>query len=204
MDLAQIFNSYGSDKDINGYTGLYHTLFYRMKNDPIQLLEIGIGTMIPNAPSSMVGYGLGDYKPGASLRSWRDFFPNAQIVGVDIQPDTQFVEDRIRTFLCNSADTATSQELLTSLNTQFDIIIDDGSHHHDNQLSTLKNFFPAVKANGIYIIEDIYPGSPVSTNPFLIQNIVGDCPFFFSGVKNNLCIIYKNPIKSAFAERNNW
>jgi len=204
LDLSQIISKYGSDKDINGYTPLYHTLFNRMRNQYINLLEIGIGTMIPNVSSSMVGYGIGDYKPGASLRAWRDYFSKGNIIGVDIQEDTQFSEERIRTFLCNSTDNSSVFNLMSGLNTKFDIIIDDGSHYFQHQLDTLKNIFPYLKDNGIYVIEDIGEHSPLSTNPLLIQKIVNNNPFFFSGVKNNLCIIYKNPLQSEYLEFNNW
>ncbi len=32
---------------------------------------------------------------GASLRMWRDYFPNAQIVGADIDPKYMFADERI-------------------------------------------------------------------------------------------------------------
>lgn len=204
MDLSQLFNRYGSDKDINGYTPLYCALFNHLKNEKLNLLEVGIGTMIPNVPSSMVGYGLGDYKPGASLRAWRDFFVNANIIGVDIQPDTQFTEDRIQTFLCNSTNNDEVKSLMSTFDTNMDIIIDDGSHHYAHQLQTLENFFPYLKDDGIYVIEDIPISSELSKNPFSIQKIVGENPFFFTGLKNNMCVILKHPLKSIFAEKNNW
>jgi len=205
MDISQIINKYGSDKDRNGYVPLYHTLFDKMKKDPLNFLEIGIGTMIPDVCSSMVGYGIGDYKPGASLRSWRDYFTNSNIYGFDIQPDTQFTEDRIRTFLCDSTNSSSVKESIDKLNNIiFDVIIDEGSHYFAHQLRTLENMFPHLKENGIYVIEDIGEGSPLSCNPFLIQNIIGDNPFFFAGVKNNLCVIYKNKIKSDYSHINNW
>lgn len=204
-DISQIINKYGSDKDRNGYVPLYHTLFDKLKKERLNFLEIGIGTMIPDVCSSMVGYGIGEYKPGASLRSWRDYFANSNIYGFDIQPDTQLEdEERIKTFLCDSTNKYSVKDTMYKLNIEFDIIIDDGSHYFEHQLKTIENFFPYLKENGIYIIEDIGEGSPLSYNPFLIQNIVGENPFFFSGVKNNLCIIYKNKIKSQYSHINNW
>ncbi len=99
-DLCDLFNKYGSDKDRNGYAQVYHTLFHKLCDQPINFLEIGIGTMIPGVASSMQGYALEGYKPGGSLRAWRDYFVNGRIVGVDIQPDTQFTdEQRIETYL---------------------------------------------------------------------------------------------------------
>ena len=44
------------------------------------LIECGLGTNNINFKSSMGING----KPGASLRMWRDFFPSARIIGVDI------------------------------------------------------------------------------------------------------------------------
>jgi hypothetical protein len=43
-------------------------LFTHLKEAPISLLEVGIGTMLPGN-SSMKGYMSDDYKPGASLRA---------------------------------------------------------------------------------------------------------------------------------------
>jgi hypothetical protein len=55
MDLAGLFNMYGSDKDRNGYSHLYSIIFDHLKNNEMNVLEIGIGTMIPNVSSSMRG-----------------------------------------------------------------------------------------------------------------------------------------------------
>jgi hypothetical protein len=57
--LRQLIDHYGSDKNLNEYTPIYHSIFNNIKDNNINLLEIGIGTMIPSVPSSMVGYGLG-------------------------------------------------------------------------------------------------------------------------------------------------
>jgi hypothetical protein len=196
-DLSELFNKYGSDKDRNGYTQLYHTLFHKMKNEPIVMLEIGIGTMIPGAHSSMVGYALNGYAPGGSLRAWRDYFTEGKIIGADVQPDTQFSDEpRIETYICNSTSPLDSNNFMEKLDVQFDIIIDDGSHVDHHQLLTLQNFYKYLKPGGIYIIEDIYPGSLVSTNPGVVAFLCNYDPYFFVGLKNNLCVIYKEHINS--------
>ena len=41
MELAELFNKYGSDKNRNGYTPVYHSLFKNLREKPIVLLEIG-------------------------------------------------------------------------------------------------------------------------------------------------------------------
>ena len=46
-------------------------------------------------------------KPGASLRVWRDFFPNAKIYGGDIDKETLFIEDRISTYYVDQFENST-------------------------------------------------------------------------------------------------
>jgi 8-demethyl-8-alpha-L-rhamnosyltetracenomycin-C 2'-O-methyltransferase len=156
------------------------------------MLEIGIGTMIPGVHSSMVGYALDGYKPGGSLRAWRDYFPTAWIFGADVQSDTQFTgEDRIETLLMDSTNLNECERVLSYH--VFNIIIDDGSHLDTSQLLTLRNLWKRVRPNGYYIIEDVFPGSRITTD-FLsdIQAIIGpDASYFFSE-KKNLMIIYKH------------
>jgi hypothetical protein len=157
--LRQLIENYGSDKNLNEYTPIYQSLFGPIRNTSINLLEIGIGTMIPEVPSSMVGYGIGEYKPGASLRVFRDFFLNGKIYGGDVQKDCMFEEERIKTFLFDSTDTDGCNNALGDL--LFDIIIDDGLHEADAQLKTFTNLFPRLNNGGYYFIEDIAPHNPL-------------------------------------------
>jgi hypothetical protein len=192
LDLADLFNKYGSDKDRNGYSHLYSILFDNIRNEKLNVLEIGIGTMLQGACSSMKNYMPDTYKPGASHRAWRDYFVNSNIYGVDIQVDTQFSEDRINTFLIDSTNQTEVNNLMSNLNIKFDIIVDDGWHWDEAQKKTLVNFFPYLKENGLYIIEDIYPGSNLnSSTPEVIKNIIGNYEHFFVGLKNNQCVIRK-------------
>jgi hypothetical protein len=195
-DLADLFNKYGSDKDRNGYSHLYSFLFDKIKNDKLNILEIGIGTMSPNACSSMKGYMPETYKPGASLRAWNDYFVNSNIYGFDIQEDTQFKEDRIQTYICDSTNKQNVDEVMSKLNIKFDVIIDDGWHYDEAQKNTLINFFPYLKDEGLYIIEDIYPGSKLNEDPSIIRETVGKNKFFFVGLKNNQCVIQKKTINA--------
>ena len=196
LDLAQLFNKYQSDKDRNGYSHLYSILFDKIKSDKLNILEIGIGTMIPNVKSSMKGYMADTYLPGASLRSWKDYFINSQIYGIDIQPDTQFTEDRIQTYLADSTNKDSVNQLMQNLNIQFDVIIDDGWHWDEAQKKTLANFFPYLKDGGIYVIEDIYPESNITKSPYEIKNIINKNEHFFVGLKNNQCVIRKKNINA--------
>ena len=53
----------------------------------------------------------------------------------------------------------TDPETPKTLNTYFDIILDDASHFQHHQIQTLDIFLPYVKEGGIYIIEDIDPAN---------------------------------------------
>ena len=186
-ELGKFFNQYGSDKDRNGYTSLYDCLFRTMRTRDIALLEIGIGTMIPGVQSSMVGYALPGYEPGGSLRAWRDYFSAGTIVGIDIQPDTQFVDDRIETALANSSDKAALDAVLGDRT--FDIILDDGLHWDETQMQTLRNLWHRVRPGGFYVIEDITEWSRIPTEfRSQLSEITNGCPFFFSEKKNILVI----------------
>ncbi len=194
--LSSLFASHGSDKDRNGYSSLYNALFLPLKDAPVTLLEVGIGTMIPGAPSSMKGYMSDDYRPGASLRAWKDFFPKGQIHGMDVAADCMLSEQRIATHLCDSTCPASvlawTQE---HPDLTFDVIVDDGSHWDLHQLATLQHLFPLLKPGGYYIIEDVVPDSLVSQEPQRVHEIVGDVGIFFAGLKNNLCVIHKVPLQ---------
>jgi hypothetical protein len=101
-DLCFIMEKYGSDKVPSlrhNYTKLYHNLFNSMRDQPLRVFELGIGTVDPKLVSNMSCYN--GYKPGASLRGWKEYFPNSQIYGADIDTNILFEEDRIETFFCD-------------------------------------------------------------------------------------------------------
>ena len=194
INLELIFRRYGTDKGRNGYAGVYECLFGRGRREVKSLLEIGIGTMIPGVHSSMVGFAQEGYKPGGSLRAWRDFFPNATIYGMDVQPDTQFDdEEGIVTLLCNSTDRDQVSKVMGKLDyAKFDIIIDDGSHIMEDQFKTLRNLFPFVKGGGIYVVEDV-GHNKFAKQTDRIREICGDHAFFSAGPGENPFVLVKRP-----------
>lgn len=157
MDIDSLFSFYGSDKTKHGYGAVYDALFKNIRHMALNILEIGIGTLDHSAHSTMSGYVLDNYRPGGSLRAWRDYFPNAIVHGLDPQPDTQFKEARIITRLGFSTSVAHVKAALAGL--AFDIIVDDGSHDMLDQIETMANLYPKLNPGGYYIIEDIWPNS---------------------------------------------
>lgn len=198
FDIDEVLNRHVSDKQIaNGYAPIYHAIFRHLREQPLVLLEIGIGTLTPGACSSMHGYNhdLPGYRPGASLRAWREYFPHATIHGVDVQPDTMIAgEDRIVTTLCDSTDAQGTAAYLACA-AGFDIIIDDGVHAPELQMKTLRNFYPNLRPNGIYVIEDVQPhgswaNSPARKSEF--ESIIGDALYFVvSARKADIIVISK-------------
>ena len=61
----------------------------------------------------------------------------------------------------DSNDKKLVDDTMNKLDVKFDIFIDDGNHYWKSQVETCKNFFPYVRDGGVYVIEDIYPGSPL-------------------------------------------
>jgi len=189
-ELGSLFNKYGSDKDRNGYTPIYDTIWKNLRDKPIDMLEIGIGTMIPGVQSSMVGYSLPGYAPGGSLRAWRDYFPLGNIVGCDVQPDTQFTEERITTHIANSSEKAQLDAVLGDR--MFDIIIDDGLHWDETQIKTMENLWHRVKPGGYYVIEDITEWSRIPTEfRHKIEDLAGKA--YFLTEKKNVLVATKPP-----------
>jgi hypothetical protein len=154
--LCNIMTKSGSDKGDNknhNYTKLYHYLFDKMRNKPIKLFELGLGTNNINIPSNMGINGI----PGASLRGWLEYFNNDNtiIYGADIDKNILFQTDRIKTYYCDQTDINSILNMWNEIDECFDIIIEDGLHEFEANLIFLENSIHKLKKNGIYIVEDL-------------------------------------------------
>lgn len=89
--LCKLMGQHGSDKGNatntarHNYTRLYDAVLGPHRTEVTRLFELGVFQ-------------------GASLRAWRDYFPNAIILGADIDPNAQVHEHRIETFICDETD----------------------------------------------------------------------------------------------------
>ena len=141
--LDEIALATGTDKASNAhrYTKVYSSLFEPIRFGVKNVCEVGI-------------------QYGYSLKMWGHYFTNAKVVGVDIDKECLNrvnQSDKMRVII----ESASAPKILELLKPEapegFDIIIDDGSHHTDDQIKTFELLFPLVKDGGYYIIEDIYP-----------------------------------------------
>jgi SAM-dependent methyltransferase len=128
-----------TDKSSAGhkYTPIYEPYVAALRLEPVTLLEIGV-------------------RRGASVRMWRDYFPNGRIFGVDIIPDAKVhAGDRLEILIGDQRD----REFLARVKAatgRLDIIVDDGSHRYADQKATLTELWPHLKPGGIYILEDTH------------------------------------------------
>ena len=84
---------------------------------------------------------------------WKDFFPNAQIIGVDIDPNcTKYQADRIHIHIANLNDVNEVKQLREY---KASVIIDDASHSWRDQILALSFLFPSLPRGGVYIVEDL-------------------------------------------------
>jgi hypothetical protein len=164
--LSELCDKYDSDKGgiktsghrypwaSHNYADFMHSRFGHCRETIVRVFECGIGTNNPNLPSSMGA----QYIPGASLRVWRDYFPNAMIFGADIDSTILFEEERIKTFYVDQTSKDDIDKLWRQIGVaNFQLMIDDGLHKFEAGICLLENSISKLAANGYYIIEDVTP-----------------------------------------------
>lgn len=94
---------------------------------------------------------------GGSVQMWKDYFgKEATIIGVDIDPSTKiFEEDQIHIEIGSQSD----REFLRQLKQKYpriDVLIDDGGHTMEQQITTLEEMFGHLSDDGVYLCEDLH------------------------------------------------
>jgi len=124
------------------YLAEYEKLFREVRYEKLHILELGVHS-------------------GASLLMWRDYLPNAIIVGLDIgdKPACINNDNRIRFVKGSQDDPLALEKAAQASGGQFDFIIDDASHIGYHTKRAFCYLFPYwLKAGGYYIIEDFGTG----------------------------------------------
>jgi hypothetical protein len=116
---------------------------------------------------------------GASLRLWEKYFPQATVIGIDINPESAKHSGGRKIVEVGSQVDAT---FLRAVTTKYPptIIIDDGSHVADHVQFSFEAMFPALLPGGCYVIEDIafhpegsgYRGTSSLDTPGYVERIV--------------------------------
>lgn len=120
------------------YFEIYHKHFERFRGKKCVILEIGVSL-------------------GGSLQMWKHYFgEKASIIGIDINPECKkFEEDQIEIFIGSQSDREFLRDLKTKI-PEIDILIDDGGHTMEQQITTFEELYNHVSTNGIYLTEDTF------------------------------------------------
>lgn len=145
--FSELARKHPSDKwTVHHYEQPYSNHLGPFRSSKFTLLEIGIG-----------GWNGKDYsdrgRGGDSLRFWKEYFEEANIVGVDIVDKMELSEDRISIFTGSQTDQEFLREMLEEIDPPL-VIIDDGSHINADVIQTFKLLFPSMKNGGVYVVED--------------------------------------------------
>jgi hypothetical protein len=203
--VADLCAKYGSDKGGSGedkpydwvphtYADYYARLFLLSRHHTRKVFECGLGTNDTSVPSNMGSRG----QPGASLRVWRDFFPNAMVYGADIDEQILFQEERIKTFHVDQTNPASIEEMWNHVNeTDFDLIVDDGLHTLEAGICFFENSISKLSPSGVYVIEDVHLRNLSKFQSFFSRTryLVDYVVMFRENVKigDNSLIIVRNP-----------
>jgi hypothetical protein len=142
------------------YTDIYRELLGPLRPRPITVLEIGIDK-------------------GASLRLWRRFLPKATVVGIDLEPPATHIPG-VQMHAGDQSDEIFLADIIDRYR-GLDPVIDDGSHIASHIRASFNKLFPALRAGGWYVIEDLwtayhggaYEGGPSGTPGTAIELIKG-------------------------------
>lgn len=135
-ELFEIGLKYGTDKVTHYFLHHYDAAFNHLRNEPIRFLEIGV------------------FK-GASIRMWREYFPNAEIHCIDINKIDLSDLNGVTMHITDCDNKQALSELSEKLG-EFDIVIDDGGHTMRQQQNALEVFWKKTKSGGVFVMEDLH------------------------------------------------
>lgn len=152
--LEELGAKYRPSKRTHNYLPYYWMHFRDIRHDVKKVIEIGVQT---------------DH----SIRMWEEFFPNATIYGLDIDPKCkQFEGGRRRILIGDQSNADFCNQVIRETGGDIDIVIDDGSHRIEHQLKSFSLFFPTLTDHGIYVVEDT--GGVVGDQELVTVNALKD------------------------------
>ena len=137
--LNKIAKSMGTDKssDIHNYCEKYEKWLPFNRLEPLKILEIGV-------------------LYGESLITWREYYPNATIIGIDIMESCKQYENPDNGVFVEigSQDDPEFLKMVAEKWGPFDMILDDGSHINRHVIVSFTHLIDHVKPEGVYVVED--------------------------------------------------
>lgn len=150
--LVALAKNLNTTKKEVGFLKYYEQYFKLIKKKKINLLEIGFTK--------------------SSLSLFRSYFPNANIIGLDIEKRPNDIYKKADLYYGDQTDKNILNVIIKKYK-KFDIIIDDGSHINSHVIKTFEFLFNYLNYNGYYFIEDIqtsyisrwnFGGDPINHN----------------------------------------
>lgn len=140
--LDAIGREEGTDKssEFHDYLKKYEFFLKRFQGRPMTLIELGIFH-------------------GQSLRMWGRYFPNARVIGVDIDPACEKLggDENMMAFIMDLSQMKNLERLKAYHPT---IIVDDASHVWSHQIKAFLTLWDALPHGGVYILEDLETSFP--------------------------------------------
>ena len=120
------------------YFQIYEQWFSPYRDKEIVFLEIGVWK-------------------GGSLQMWKHYFgKNAKIIGVDIDENCKRLEDDQISIEIGSQEDKNFWHAFKAKYPRVDILLDDGGHTMNQQITTFREMFPHIKDGGLYMCEDCH------------------------------------------------
>lgn len=145
MTLNELFTKHNCDKSdsifaCHGYANTYETLLQDFPPD-LTLLEIGVWD--PRAP-------------GAGSRAWREYLPDARLIGLDINPGALALRDELgmEVYTADQSDPLQLHSVMRSVG-PVDFVIDDGSHVLHHIETSMRVIWPFLRDGAYYCVEDL-------------------------------------------------
>lgn len=150
-ELLRLSGIVGTDKGLpgHGYVRIYDTFLKERRDSVTQVCEIGLLHIRQQALDGRT------YRFAPSLEMWAHYFPNAHVLGFDLEKFSPPTNERCTII---QGDQSSREDLQKIINgeTQFDVIIDDALHASRHQQITLAYLFPHLTSGGLFFIEDLH------------------------------------------------
>lgn len=180
VNLTDLADEYGSDKGStkHRYTELYHLLFHPYRHHKINFLEMGL---LIGGPE----HGVDKNRKTTdlpSIRMWLEYFPKAQIHGLDVSDFAWFEHERFTFHRCDMDDRDEIKRTIAEM-PALTIVIDDASHASHHQQNAFLEIFPKLASGGLYIIEDlrwqpeIYETEGITKTAALLRSFINEREF---------------------------